>query len=74
MTDIRPMGFAPIEPQLENKPAALGMASTRHTLPISFTGSGSEYFRIWMMGSLQQKNRDATGDAAGDFLNMDIGL
>jgi uncharacterized membrane protein YjgN (DUF898 family) len=27
-----------------------------------------------LMNSLQQKNQDATGDAAGDFLGIDIGL
>jgi uncharacterized membrane protein YjgN (DUF898 family) len=52
MTDTIP---AALEPLLPAAPASrpFGRAEpVRHRLPISFTGSGSEYFRIWIVNLL----------------------
>src|SRR5882757_3714541 len=52
MVDTIPM---PLDPLARSAPASRPFSAlepTRHTLPIAFTGSGSEYFRIWIVNLL----------------------
>jgi uncharacterized membrane protein YjgN (DUF898 family) len=53
MTDVvlppmSPPGVMSADPQ----PALVTGSASSHTLPITFTGSGSEYFRIWIVNLL----------------------
>jgi uncharacterized membrane protein YjgN (DUF898 family) len=52
MDDTIPM---PLDPRARSAPASRPFSAVepaRHTLPIAFTGSGSEYFRIWIVNLL----------------------
>ena len=52
MVDTYPM---PLEPLARAAPASRPFAATatpRHALPITFSGSGSEYFRVWAVNLL----------------------
>ena len=53
-TSIYPMGLdgAPPAPPTKATVFSQPAAAPGHTLPISFTGSGSEYFRIWIVNLL----------------------
>jgi uncharacterized membrane protein YjgN (DUF898 family) len=53
MTDVVLPPMSSPEDLSANPPSALVVGSaSSHTLPISFTGSGSEYFRIWIVNLL----------------------
>jgi uncharacterized membrane protein YjgN (DUF898 family) len=56
MTDVvlppmSPIEAPPADPQLAVAVNPIGNSAS-HTLPITFTGSGSEYFRIWIVNLL----------------------
>ena len=56
MTDVVLPAMSVPEPEPAAPPAdyqpAVAVHSSGHTLPITFTGSGSEYFRIWVVNLL----------------------
>ncbi len=52
MVDTIPAPIEPLLPAASASPTFTRAEPARHTLPVTFSGSGSEYFRIWIVNLL----------------------